>query len=624
MPVKVVKRGDEYCVCEPSGKVVSGGCHSEEGDAKDHAAAINANIEKDMTEKDCDGCGDGIVYADDSVELSLSDRFKNFLADHLAVKAEKKCKTIGGKCHPKGDFACNGSENPSEWQLPMTKTPGGPPDMGRLSAAAAAFSEGGHRGQPVKLHSSCSEGAVKAKLRGAYKRLGKEPPESIKSLTKESGFMTFKDVDGTWRWIGIVSNNWQDRHGQWITQEALRDFVDLIDNGLYAKEISSLLEDQERKETLPPRLIGIIEEIIERGTPDHWVWHLPVPVGIVETVAYDERGFLLAAGKQREGELYSKVYEALSKSDDPLGMSHGMPAELVAFDDEEGTTFGKFVSLEFTTLPLDEAANVGTGFGTFLLKELDMKVPDRKKKWFEETFGEDTVAQLDVLLSELQEVAETIGIPTKEVTMSEVEQPTVEETAETTAEVEETVVTAEQHGVEATETPEESTQEQPQFIPASESGIEANVVIPVTMAEFASEIQKGIKEIVSALRSEIAAVNDRIGTLEKQLETNEQQRQAEIQRAIQETPMASFSQWMTKSAVGDPAARLSPAEQSGLANARPTAPAGDSRQTYLNPMLASAPPIIQNLVSKQVGNRTPLRIGPFANGGQNISREGDE
>lgn len=46
MPVSVTRRDDEYCVTEPDGTIVPGGCHELRTDAEEHAAAINANVEK--------------------------------------------------------------------------------------------------------------------------------------------------------------------------------------------------------------------------------------------------------------------------------------------------------------------------------------------------------------------------------------------------------------------------------------------------------------------------------------------------------------------------------------------------------------------------------------------------
>jgi hypothetical protein len=46
MPVKVVRRGDKFCVEEPNGKPVK--CHAVKADADAHARAINANIHKSM------------------------------------------------------------------------------------------------------------------------------------------------------------------------------------------------------------------------------------------------------------------------------------------------------------------------------------------------------------------------------------------------------------------------------------------------------------------------------------------------------------------------------------------------------------------------------------------------
>ncbi len=53
----------------------------------------------------------------------------------------------------------------------------------------------------------------------------------------KSGFFTRKDADGIWSWMGIVSNNWQDTHEEWITAQAHKEFAALIDSGEYGKMI---------------------------------------------------------------------------------------------------------------------------------------------------------------------------------------------------------------------------------------------------------------------------------------------------------------------------------------------------------------------------------------------------
>ena len=91
---------------------------------------------------------------------------------------------------------------------------------------------------------------------------------------KEVTGFSVKQVDGVWNWIGIVSNNWLDKHYEWISAEALKSFVELIDSGDYGQIVlKSWLVD------LPGVLGETFKEIGERGTPDLWYWHLPIPIG---------------------------------------------------------------------------------------------------------------------------------------------------------------------------------------------------------------------------------------------------------------------------------------------------------------------------------------------------------
>lgn len=79
---------------------------------------------------------------------------------------------------PRSSFAYTPSDEPSTWKLPYL-TSGGAPDPSHLPGAAAALSSGGFRGQQADIPASAIP-VVKAKLRQAYKRWGRDMPDSIR------------------------------------------------------------------------------------------------------------------------------------------------------------------------------------------------------------------------------------------------------------------------------------------------------------------------------------------------------------------------------------------------------------------------------------------------------------
>jgi len=71
MPVRVIKRGDQYCVVEPSGKTVK--CHPTKGKALAHSRAINANTHKALMDvlhiyKGDDGLRRALLVSSNSFE----------------------------------------------------------------------------------------------------------------------------------------------------------------------------------------------------------------------------------------------------------------------------------------------------------------------------------------------------------------------------------------------------------------------------------------------------------------------------------------------------------------------------------------------------------------------------
>lgn len=397
--------------------------------------------------------------------------------------------------------------------------------------------------------------SAKAHMRALYANENKEM----------NGFSVKQDKNGVWHWLGIVSNNWLDKHFEWISAKAHKSFVDKIDSGEYGPLVmDSWLTD------LPGKVGQMFKEIGNRGTPDLWYWHLPVPIGFVDVVAYDERDYLIATGRQKEGELYSTIFETIAKSNVRHGMSHGMPTSFVERDSENKRIIGEYLSTEFTVLPDKEAGNWGTAFST-AMKEAVMQVPKEKKERMTEIFGEETVARFDTLLSELEIFADDSEIPRKEKKAMTDKTPAdakvEEEEVEVVEKAEETKPTeteAEEADVESSAAESEEDPEAEEV--EDETGMETDpstFKVPTDFKAFAEEIVSGLKEIMTDFQ---AKQDVRFQELQSQLDMQKKEfaklKEGEDERIAAkaaETPVASMAGWLAQevgSVIGKDGARL--------------------------------------------------------------------
>lgn len=131
-------------------------------------------------------------------------------------------------------------------------------------------------------------------------------------------------------WFGVPTNKYLDKDGEIIASYAHEEFVKAVNEG--------------------------IEEF-----PELWIWHIEKAVGTTDFVDYDERGFVVAGGtifKEYEGLVEKIVTNAIAQGD-VMGMSHQMvPGKTLL----QGKTYVKYVSKEFSLLPVKHAANELTGF----------------------------------------------------------------------------------------------------------------------------------------------------------------------------------------------------------------------------------------------------------------------
>jgi hypothetical protein len=430
-----------------------------------------------------------------------------------------------------------------------------------------------------------------------------------------NGFTVKQDKDGVWHWMGIVSNNWLDKQFEWISAKAHQSFVEKVDSGEYGDLVlNSWLAE------LPGKIGDMFKEIGERGTPDLWYWHIPVPIGYSELVAYDERGYLVASGRQKEGEFYSTVFKEIAESPIRHGMSHGMPNTFVEREKENERIIGDYLSTEFTALPDNEAANWGTAFST-AMKEAVMQIPENKKERMTQIFSEDTVAQFDTLLDELEVFADDSEIPRKEKTAmtdktpadAQVEEEEIEEVEET-EEVESTETDAEEAVDESDASESDKAPEVSEV--AEETGMEldpSEFQVPTDFKAFAEEIKTGLKEIVVELQANQDA---RFAELQKQLDEQKAEfaklKEGEDERIAAkaaETPIASMSGWLATqvgSVIGKDGARIDYNSERELYN--------KSKQDEVASPVPGVPATIGAMIQRQQGRGNPVRVRTSVDG----------
>lgn len=366
----------------------------------------------------------------------------------------------------------------------------------------------------------------------SHSKTSEEPPDSIKEY-KPSTYI-FKAEDGLYYGVGIVSNNRLDRHEQIITSDGHRKAVTAMDEGIY-------------------------KTVIGYDMPQIWLWHLPAAIGDALKVAYDERGFLITAWRQRDDDFSTKAHQVLEKIQGTLGMSHSFPALFTEFDAENPDHIIGYFPREFTLLPLQKAANWLTGTAAIMFKEDgNMRIPDHKREWFAENFGEEFVAEFDKRLDLLEQAADAARLPKKELDMPEKNegQEAVEEEITEAATVEE--------GEEVEEVAEETETEVEGAAETEEEEEEATeeVLTGMTPTEFTlpkealDEIVAGVKEPFDLLLKQVQEMNQTVSSLIERVDSLEKDEGGKLARKAADTPAASLGTLIARSVIGNPGAQL--------------------------------------------------------------------
>lgn len=334
--------------------------------------------------------------------------------------------------------------------------------------------------------------------------------EEAKSLEPGS-ILVQKDIaTGRWKWLGVPTNNFRDREHEILTASAHRRFVNLFESKEY-------------------------ERITGQPAPELWLWHLPVPIGDTSMLAYDERGFLIAGGWGYEGEFYDKAFSGLASSPFPIGMSHGMPPWLVAYDRKDSSLIPEYLSVEFTALPLKWAANLITPWLAW--KEKGMKIEPHQEEWFETTFGKEFMTEFSNRLDTAVRVAKSARLDQKGLNSMN-DKPDSEQEEE-----------------EDKMPPEKKDADTPEFITAADlTGI---------VAEITKGISDGVAAALAPLKEQSEALATQVKAMEKKLAGFSRSNSDKLADLAENTPQLSLAASIAKSIVGNAEAELKKGERVG-------------------------------------------------------------
>jgi len=233
------------------------------------------------------------------------------------------------------------------------------------------------------------------KIKQAVKELdeflfGKDETEELDEKESEktgSGIKILKQADGSYRWVGWVSNHFRDNDNppEIISGEAHKEFVEYADK--------------------------------EGKYPELWLWHVPgSKIGKADMLDFAD-GFLIASGTFDDEE----TAESLAGSEDALTMSHGF-MRLQKAKDLENVTM-KYRIFEASVTPEGVEANPWTRFTT---TEEKMGLSENKKAFLSKYLPQERITEIENDTEGLRKAAEEAGVDWKAFEESEEVKPDIQ------------------------------------------------------------------------------------------------------------------------------------------------------------------------------------------------------
>jgi hypothetical protein len=228
------------------------------------------------------------------------------------------------------------------------------------------------------------KGLVAKTIHASAKVLGIQLPDE----NDASAVQIEKDANGDWRSVMWTSNNFIDRDGDIISEDAHKEYVEWVNK-------------EENKDCMPAFV----------------TWHIPGTAreNPVDYVDYFN-GFLVTSAKLTDIEAVG-LLKATKKTN--IGMSHG--SFVLERDAKDPRVINKYRMYEVSDLPLDKAANPFTAIET-VSKEVEMD----KKEYLAELLGEEKAEAFLAKTGLKQKSLQDAEIESKEADTAPVVEPVVE------------------------------------------------------------------------------------------------------------------------------------------------------------------------------------------------------
>jgi len=542
MPVHVKPQGSRFCVAEPDGSVVDGGCHDLEDDAIAHMQAININTRKVMGVTGNDMPTEIEVLEVETLEVEIVEDdaidekgMPEFVLDtgpttfaelSEAREVAKQRKSITTLLSDFMTLAGNALSSP------------GSAKNGQVKALAKELADM-IPGEEEEEDSEEEEKGVSINVDGSNLLVGDTSMEI--EFSDEDLVYIWKDAAGTYRWVGVYSNKFRDNDSpaEILAEKAHLQFIERVEKGVFEY-------------------------------PDLYIWHIPSAIGKADLLAYDDAGFSVVAGTLEED-----FAIALMESKEDLAMSHGMPVQYIRRDKEDPTIIVEYASIEVSILPRYAAANKMTEFVILKDEEETMTIiPEGKRQQVTNLLGENLTERLEAGILASSEKAIADGIEYKE--EAEVEEATTEEAGAEIVEEPEIVEEVAEEVAEAEGEVSDSTDVDGDTV---EKGND-NESIANTLAAIVDAVTASQAQVIEAVK----ALTERIDNMESSVEQLESDDEAKIVKLAAETPAASLEALLLQR-LGHPVGSIIGSKEaqvhgnSSLANAKPLETEVDEKET---------------------------------------------
>lgn len=274
----------------------------------------------------------------------------------MVVRFKRVMKSEGDGQHPSSHYlVVEDPQKPSTWHL-RVRGMDGKPDHTLMGGAWAAL-HGGYRGN--KYQGPNKEEAL-SKLTALYHSEGMPLPGKNRSKS-----VFYRAGSELW-FLGIYSNNFEDREAETFTQEAHDEYAAWIKSTGIHPPITVMHQPQYEDAVHIAHYLSLVRGVI---SPEEFSQNLKAlygPYAIAETTAViPVDGFNLVVGKVYDNK--REVVERLMGRSTGWGMSHGF---IVVQSDDK--TITKYRTFEFSILPEELAANQVTAIG-FVEKDITME-----------------------------------------------------------------------------------------------------------------------------------------------------------------------------------------------------------------------------------------------------------